>query len=123
MFGYYEKYNCSQHNIDFPSPEEVIDRIHAAGGYAILAHPGEYIKNLPNIEVKDILNSFASKGIDGIECYYPRHSPEITNKCLYWCNKRNMSITGGSDYHGSFAGNPIDSIRILKNEFKLDLIN
>lgn len=43
MFSYYEDYNCSQHNIDFPAPKEAIDGTHAASGYAILAHSGVYI--------------------------------------------------------------------------------
>ena len=39
-------------------------------------------------------------GLDGIECFYPRHSPEQTAAYLRLADKYGLHITGGSDFHG-----------------------
>ena len=39
-------------------------------------------------------------GLDGIECFYPRHSPEQTAAYLRLADKYGLYITGGSDFHG-----------------------
>ena len=39
--------------------------------------------------------------IDGIECYYTTFSDEQHNEILNICQKRNLFISGGSDFHGT----------------------
>ena len=41
-------------------------------------------------------------GIEGIECFYPSHSKDITDACVRFCKGNDMRITGGCDCHGDF---------------------
>jgi hypothetical protein len=49
-------------------------------------------------------------GIDGIECYYPSHTEDITNVCLEICEDRNLFITCGLDCHGEFQDAEIGKV-------------
>lgn len=94
------KYKIS-FDTDFLSPEDVITIIHNAGGYAVLAHPGDNAgQNLEMCEKKAV--QFLGMGIDGFECYYPSHSKEITEFLVTFCNEHDLMITAGSDEHGGF---------------------
>jgi hypothetical protein len=62
-----------------------------------------------------------SKGIDGIECYYPSHTKEITDMCQEVCGQHDLIKIAGSDCHGDFEDTligqlktKIDEINILK---------
>ncbi len=72
---------------------EAIELLHSAGGAAVLAHPG-YV--FAPVEVR----GFAREGLDGIEAYYPRHSPGDTAQALSLAEELDMVATGGSDFHG-----------------------
>lgn len=50
-------------------------------------------------------------GMDGIECYYVRHSAGIIRSCLDICRRRGALITAGSDCHGAFNHNEIGQTR------------
>jgi len=60
-----------------PTLEEAIGMIHAAGGEAVLAHPGYYWKD--GYPVLDRLPSLRALGLDGVELDYPyaSSSPEL----------------------------------------------
>lgn len=73
--------------------EEVISLIKAIKGIPILAHPGL-------IEDKKIVDYCISKGIEGLECIYPKHNSEDLNYLLNKAKNNNLIITGGSDFHG-----------------------
>ncbi len=75
------------------SPEEVIEAIHKAGGFAVLAHPYK------SINIEDI-HYFNKAGIDGIETYYYDHSPSQIKRLEAICRDLNLICTGGSDFHG-----------------------
>ncbi len=113
-FALYEKYECGYDIVDFPSVREVVRWIHQAGGIAILAHPGVSLlkedMTLPQFGIK--LEEYLSFGIDGVECYYPKHSNDITNICLDICRKHGLSITSGSDCHGTFQKSRIGELRM-----------
>lgn len=91
-----------------PEPQKVIKAIHKANGLAILAHPGEMIKRIDSKqslrEAEMILQKAIIKliacGIDGIEVYSPRNTKEQEQEFLQVCCKKNLIITGGSDFHG-----------------------
>lgn len=91
--------DMSEYNLDI---NEIIARIHEAGGLAFLAHGWEYpFKN--HIEAfEDIAKNTK---IDGFECEYPLFSKEQTEKIKEICQKYNKYMSGGSDYH---AGNKPD---------------
>lgn len=107
VFKICDKYNHKYTCVKFPSISEVCSMIHKANGKAVLAHPGRVIPTDDIDEFKRIILDIINMGIDGIECYYPSHSKEITNICLNICREKNILITCGSDSHGNFTGEKI----------------
>ena len=79
--------------------EDAISIVHKAEGLAILAHPGTI--PLENNQTIDLIHEFLEMGLDGIEAYYPVHSPGLRKELISLCEKMNLVITGGSDYHGN----------------------
>ncbi len=82
-----------------PSVAEVIDAAHAAGGVAVLAHPGRAngIYAVPADE-SDIA-ALAKIGLDGIEVFYPAHSMARRRFLLNQAERYGLLVTGGSDSH------------------------
>ncbi len=84
-------------------PKDAIEKIHKAGGIAVLAHPCCCSVLSLNYLVKK-LKSF---GLDGIEVYYPynRHRGIIKfhsrKKPHILAEKYSLIKTGGTDEHGS----------------------
>ena len=81
-----------------PTPEEAIELIHQAGGKAVLAHPGQLKKNWDEREF--FIASLKRAGLDGMECYYDKHTPADTEKFLALARKFHLGTSCGSDYHG-----------------------
>ncbi len=81
-----------------PHPKECIEVINASGGIAVLAHP-VYLDQTDE-ELKNILEELISYGLRGIEVYNSRHSKEEIDYYINLAEKYNLTITGGSDYHG-----------------------
>ncbi len=90
-----------------PDPKTVITTIHNAGGLAVLAHPGEMLKRTSNTltraktVMQNALQQLISFGIDGIEVYTPRHSPDQIKEFLTLARTHDLLVTGGSDFHGA----------------------
>lgn len=118
---YYGKYIPADVWLEFPPMSAVINTIHAANGYAILAHPGEYFYDAEPTEqqLTTFLNNMRDAGIDGIECFYPSHSDFFTETCVKWCNENNLMITAGCDCHGAF----LDNREIGKIKISADMLN
>lgn len=76
---------------------ETIERIHAAGGLAFLAHGYLYPFKDKDVTIENILKYTK---IDGMECIYPLFSDEEITKALALTKKYNKYRSGGSDYHG-----------------------
>ena len=107
----YERYGVTYAAAGFDPAEDVIRAIHGAGGRAVLAHPGVVFST-------ENLRDFAARaeaamdlGLDGIECYYPRHSAGVARVCLEICRRRGAMVTAGSDCHGAFNHNEIGQTR------------
>lgn len=116
---FYPDYKCFYDCVEFPSVSMVAQYIHNAGGKAVLAHPGEVIKNKDVASFRDEVLRLISFGLDGIECYYPSHASDITNVCLEICRDRNLLITAGSDCHGKFGGSEIGKMNIPIEQLNL----
>jgi 3',5'-nucleoside bisphosphate phosphatase len=102
-FVFYPQYSCTYDKVDFLSVREVCEYIHRAGGKAVLAHPGVTVKqNELQIFEKEV-HRLTGYGLDGIECYYPTHTEEVTKICLNICHEQDLLITCGSDCHGKFG--------------------
>lgn len=80
-----------------PSPEDAIDIIHAAGGIAVLAHPGRI--RLGEREKGALLGRLVRLGLDGIECAYTTHTEEETQAYCAYAEAHGLVISGGSDFH------------------------
>jgi predicted metal-dependent phosphoesterase TrpH len=74
------------------TPHDAIKAISDAGGIPVLAHPGR----TRNVQIESLISS----GLKGIEVFYPKHSPDLTQKLLALAKKHDLMVTGGSDYHG-----------------------
>lgn len=99
-------YRVHQSNVDSPfyidetiyslDINEIISRIHEAGGLAFLAHGYIYpFKNKDEV-IEEILSTTE---IDGMECVYTLFSEEERKKAFELCKKYNKYMSGGSDYH------------------------
>lgn len=90
--------------------EDTIEITHAAGGVAVLAHPGAYplIRN-----IDDAVRRLVDAGLDGIEVRYPyalnrgnfgADAAAVTALVAHFgdlAEQHDLLITGGSDYHGT----------------------
>lgn len=91
--------------ITFTPPETVIRAIKAAGGVPVLAHPGLYAEDNTKLMTKpSFQQAILGWGFEGLEAITTYHSPEETALYRNFCQKHGLLVTGGSDYHGSFAG-------------------
>lgn len=75
---------------------EVIKRIHDAGGLAFLAHGYIYPFDDKDTTIEEILKN---TDIDGMECIYTEFSDEERKKAIKLCEKYNKYMSGGTDYH------------------------
>lgn len=102
---------------NFVSPKQAIVAILSAGGIPVLAHPGCPIYGP---DYKGYINEMIGYGIEGIECYHPENSVEVIKYCLEICKKRDLHITGGSDYHGScHPGRTLDMMKLSLGDLNL----
>ncbi len=77
--------------------EEAIRAIHADGGLAVLAHPGQ-LDSYPAVE--DLVRA----GLDGIELYHPDHHPDDHQRIQAFAKQHGLFLTGGSDGGGQDGG-------------------
>ena len=83
----------------WPTAEEAVELIHAAGGAAVVAHPFWDV-SAPD-QVDDLVESLAaSVRLEGVETFYPSHDASQTRHCLELCRRLGLSATGSSDFHG-----------------------
>jgi predicted metal-dependent phosphoesterase TrpH len=70
----------------------------AAGSFP---EPAHYRETLPPLEtVERLLPEFLELGIQGMEVYYPAHTPEHRQLLLDWVERFELPlVTGGSDCH------------------------
>jgi predicted metal-dependent phosphoesterase TrpH len=88
------------------TPAEAIELIHSVRGVAILAHP------LFTDDIERIIPELARAGLDGVECYYPSHSPSDVEHVLAMARSSGLLPSGGSDYHGF----PMAELKEASNE-------
>lgn len=111
----------SQEELIFRHPQEVIDIIKSAGGYAIMAHPSAYVDE-GTLDL-EILKKWKAYGISGIECYSPYlEKIEDADYYVQFCQENNLMISAGSDCHGDFAGRSLGVPEVYIDQVKLDFI-
>ena len=112
---FHPKYGLAYTRIEYPDVFDVIEEIHSAGGAAVLAHPSEY-------ESMDLMQELCEKGLlEGIEGFHPRNSDEDLQAILNCCQKYQLPMTGGTDFHGCYttACLPLGSYLTPENQFEL----
>lgn len=86
--------------VSYPDVHDVIQKIHEAGGLAILAHPAHY-------NSYDLLQELVSrKEIDGIEVWHGSASEQDTEDFKALAEQHGLLATGGTDFHGMYKGKP-----------------
>ena len=91
------------------SAEHAIDLIHAAGGVAILAHPGveKLSSHFPELK---------AMGLDGIEVNHPAHGSNIRASLRSQAKKLGFLISGGSDMHNHQSACKLGDLGISESE-------
>jgi 3',5'-nucleoside bisphosphate phosphatase len=92
------------------SSAQAIRLIREAGGVAVLAHP--YC-----LGGEEMIDELVDMGIQGIEAYYPEHTAAMTKTYLAIAAKKDLLVTGGSDFHGS--AKPDVRLGLVKVEYGL----
>lgn len=80
------------------SLEESVDWIVAAGGVAVLAHPGRYKINAT--EMRLLLGDFCEAGGRGIEVVTGSHQPHHFREYAELAREFGLLASRGADYHG-----------------------
>lgn len=76
---------------------EAIAMVHAAGGLAVLAHPGQG-------GTRERIEALAALGLDGVEVKHPSHSPQDVARLRACVDQLGLIPSGGSDWHGAADG-------------------
>lgn len=77
--------------------QNAIAMIRESGGLAVLAHPASLDPTLRSIP--SLLEDLSNVGLEGVEVYYPSHSPRAIAALLKMADQLDLLITGGSDFH------------------------
>jgi predicted metal-dependent phosphoesterase TrpH len=85
-----------------PDPQRAIGLIRAAGGVAVLAHPGAASRSgkLPD----QVIAGLAAAGMAGLEVAHPEHDRAERERLGDLAAKLGLVPCGGSDDHGSLTG-------------------
>lgn len=106
-FSLYDRYDVRYAQAGFDDAQVIVDAVHSAGGRAILAHPAVVFPS----ERLDVLEKWVRRalelGLDGVECFYPKHSAGIARRMEEICMEKGLMTTAGSDCHGAFNHNCI----------------
>ncbi len=96
-----------------PTVNEVIARIHDAGGVASIAHPGL-------LQRDEWLPEFVESGLDAIEAYHTDHTADVTARYLDLADHLGLAVSGGSDYHADdvHGGSAPGSVSLPQDAFE-----
>jgi len=77
---------------------QAVEWIHAAGGQAVVAHPGRY--RVTATGMRRLLGEFRDAGGDGIEVLSASHTPAQFAEYAAYARTFGLLASTGSDYHG-----------------------
>ncbi len=84
--------------VSFEDTRAVIDGIHDAEGFAVIAHPHVYSP--------EQLDKYVSWGADGVEVWYPQADESVSERLLSYAREKDILAVGGSDFHGMYNRGP-----------------
>jgi hypothetical protein len=79
---------------------DAIALVHAAGGLAVLAHPG-------GLAGRDQIADAVDRGLDGVEVKHPSHDLGAMARLLALTDAFDLVPSGGSDWHGALTGSRV----------------
>lgn len=94
-WDYYAQGKPCYTKMRYPTLKETIKLIKKHGGVAILAHPGNNLK-----DKFKIFDDMVKLGLDGVEAFSNYHDKETVQYFYQVGLKHDLLITCGSDYHG-----------------------
>ncbi|HLW11700.1 MAG TPA: 3',5'-nucleoside bisphosphate phosphatase [Casimicrobiaceae bacterium] len=77
---------------------DAVGWIHAAGGQAVIAHPGRY--KLTDVELRALVNEFRDLGGDALEIVSPSHTPAQYAEFAALARAFGLKASCGTDFHG-----------------------
>ena len=83
---------------EWASLESAVSWIRAAGGAAVIAHPGRY--RVTSQTLTDLAREFRDLGGTGIEVVAPSHRPDQFAALARFCRALDLKASAGSDFHG-----------------------
>ncbi|GER88968.1 phosphotransferase [Dictyobacter vulcani] len=89
---------------------QTVEAAHQSGGVALIAHPGRGLQEPQEFTnyTPELLDQVRAEiPLDGIEVYYPTHSPEQVETYLAYAIQHDLLISAGSDSHGPPGRMPI----------------
>lgn len=86
---------------------EAVAAAHADGALALLAHPGRQDAEIQRYAPEPLARICEEVPLDGLEAYYPLHTPEQTAVYLAFARTRGLPVSAGSDSHGPRQRLPI----------------
>ena len=89
---------------------QTVETVHRSGGVALIAHPGRGLKQSEEFTfyTPDLLDEVRAEiPLDGIEVYYPTHTPELVETYLAYAQQHGLLVSAGSDSHGPPGRMPI----------------
>jgi hypothetical protein len=98
------------------TPQEAVQVILKAGGIPVLAHPGWGVR-------EEMIPPLVEGGLEGLEVYYPDHTPAMVTRFLEIASQLHLLVTGGTDFHGGDLATrvsvgsqyvPVDAVQRLK---------
>lgn len=89
------------------NPLMAVQAIKKSGGKAVIAHPLQLYNSKKLIP---LIEGLLPYGLDGLEVYYPTHTPEQIAIFEKLAKKYKLFMTGGSDFHGLNKSNTINNI-------------
>lgn len=102
-----------KHAVD---PIRAVELLVAAGGVAVLAHPGLYGDRGQDGGIPDeVVERMVEAGLAGIEADHPDHRPEDRAHYRDLADALELEVTAGSDYHGDAKTNQLGSATTSPN--------
>jgi len=96
------------------SLKEVFQLEKITGGVLSLAHPYKYYINIKDI--KKLILFFKNRyNLRAVECYSNHGSEDDIHDLVTFCNKHNLLISGGSDYHAKYGIEELKAIGYVHN--------
>lgn len=87
------------------SVRDAIALIHAAGGIAVVAHPGGQ-------GTRERIELLKNDGLDGVEVRHPGHSAEDIARLMALVEHFSLVPSGGSDWHGIPGPRTLGAMRV-----------